>query len=391
MTECPDAEKLHDLIASNLADDESRDVERHLESCHACQAILDKQCDFINAIPGLRSPIASAVEADDRLSGERIRKLARAVRNHHSGEVQDSFMSDVETSQNDSLPAISGYHVQKELGRGGMGIVLKARHVRMQRDVAIKILSAASLQDEFAVDRFFREAQAAAALAHPNIVAAYDAGEESGMHYLVMEYVDGWNLDDVVKGNGPLDLLDAVECVVQVAMGLQSAHERGIIHRDIKPANLLLAREGVVKILDLGLASLNFSPANQPDRSAEGQLTGSGQIMGTVDYMAPEQALDTRQADHRCDIYSLGCTFFRLLTGKKMYDGNTLMKRILAHRENAVPSLNEFRSDIPPAVDAVFRKMVAKEADMRQQSMEEVIQGLQFLTAAAHSQDTSAG
>ena len=269
------------------------------------------------------------------------------------------------------------YTVLDKIGQGGMGIVLKAQHRRMKRLVAAKMLPAAALKNEEAVKRFYREVEAAARLTHPNIVTAYDAREHAGTHYLVMEYVEGKDLAVLVGERGPLPVGQAVNCVIQTAKGLEYAHKQGIIHRDIKPSNLLLDREGTVKILDMGLARIFAGDgATGTDR-----LTGSGQVMGTCDYMAPEQAEDTRGADHRADIYSLGCTLYRLLTGEKPYQGDTMIQILLAHRAAEIPSACGVRPDIPEAVDDVCRKMMAKTPEARYQSMTEVLAALETCVA----------
>jgi len=269
--------------------------------------------------------------------------------------------------------AFGDYIVLDKIGQGGMGVVLKAQHRRMNRLVAVKKLPSAALESEDAVKRFYREVEAAARLLHPNIVAAFDASEYDGVHYLIMEYIAGQDLATILKERGPLPVEDAVGYVIQAAQGLTFAHKQGIIHRDIKPANLLLDAEGVVKILDMGLARI-ASEAETGD--APDQLTGSGQVMGTCDYMAPEQAEDTHAVDHRADIYSLGCTLYRLLIGQPLYSGTTLLKVLLAHREAEIPSLLDKQPGIPESVDAVFQKMVAKQPGDRYSSMAEVIEAL---------------
>jgi serine/threonine-protein kinase len=270
------------------------------------------------------------------------------------------------------------YVVLDKLGEGGMGVVLKAQHRRMKRLVAIKVLSAAAMKQTGAVGRFHREVEAAAKLSHPNIVTAYDADEHQGMHYLAMEYVEGEDLASVVKERGPLGVREAVEYILQAARGLQYAHEQGIVHRDIKPGNLLLDKKGTVKILDMGLALIAGAEAalGGPER-----LTATGQVMGTCDYMSPEQALDSHLADHRTDIYALGCTLYRLLTGHPPYRGETLMQILLAHRENPIPSLCEARPDVPAELNTCFQRMVAKEPGDRQQSMAEVVTELETVLA----------
>jgi serine/threonine protein kinase len=206
---------------------------------------------------------------------------------------------------------------------------------------------------------------------HPNVDAAFDAAEHDGIHYLVMEYVDGRDLASVVKERGPLEIKQALDCVLQAAKGLAYAHTEGVIHRDIKPGNLLLDKNGTVKILDMGLARVALAAGSEGQ--GDERLTQSGQVMGTCDYMAPEQAEDTRKADQRSDIYSLGCTLYRLLTGKAPYSGESLVQILLGHQNAPIPALRTVRPDVPERVEAIFQKMMAKRPEERYQSMGEVI------------------
>jgi serine/threonine protein kinase len=269
------------------------------------------------------------------------------------------------------------YLVLDKLGQGGMGYVFKALHGRMNRIVALKVIASKALKEPDAVRRFQREVHAAARLMHPHIVTAFDANEAGGNHFLVMEYVDGQDLGAVVQRRGPLPVAEAVDYIRQAAEGLAYAHENGIVHRDIKPANLLLDKKGRVRILDLGLA--RFHSENAPS-----DLTSTGQVMGTVDYMSPEQALDTRQADARSDIYSLGCTLFKLLTGEAPFGGDTVVKRILAHREQPIPKLSQLRPDAPPGLCLVFETMVAKKPEGRYASMNAVVEDLTSLARSGN-------
>lgn len=269
---------------------------------------------------------------------------------------------------------LGSYVVLDKLGQGGMGVVYKAEHRKMGRLVALKVLAPAITSQPEAVNRFQREVQAAARLSHPHIVAAYDADEAQGVHFLVMEFVDGSDLSSLVKKQGPLPVGQAVDCVLQTAHGLLHAHQVGLVHRDIKPANLLRDAKGKVKILDMGLA--RFDGAGNtvgPD-----ELTQSGSILGTCEYMAPEQALNTRKADLRADIYSLGCTLYYLLSGKTMYGGETSMEKLMAHQQEPIPPLLGAAKNL----QAVYKRMVAKKAEDRYQSMAEVIAALEAATVA---------
>jgi len=276
---------------------------------------------------------------------------------------------------------LGNYTILDQIGAGGMGQVYKARHRRMDRIVAVKMLPPEVAKEAAAQARFQREVQAAAKLAHQNIVAAYDADLVGDSPFLVMEFVDGIDLSALVRRSGPLPLAKAVGCVLQAARGLDYAHKQGIIHRDIKPSNLLVDKTGRVKILDMGLARMDSS--SQALVETQSELTGTGNIVGTIDYMAPEQALGSKLTDHRSDIYSLGCTLYFLLTGKPPYEGDTAIGKLLAHREQPIPSLASVQPPVPPALDAVFRRMVAKNPDDRFQSTGELIAALQELGKAS--------
>jgi serine/threonine protein kinase len=264
------------------------------------------------------------------------------------------------------------YVVLEKIGAGGMGQVFKAQHKRMKRVVALKVLPPQATASQKNVKRFFQEVEVAAKLSHPNIVTAYDAGEAHGLYYLVMEYVDGKDLSTHVSQNGPLTVEQATNCLLQSARGLAYAHEQGVVHRDIKPSNLLLNREGVLKILDMGLA--------RDEMTEMRELTESGQMMGTVEYMAPEQATNARSADFRSDVYSLGCTLYRVLVGRPPYGGDTPIEKILAHREKPIPSLRSERPEVPEALESLFKRMVAKEPGERIQPMSAVVEALERMS-----------
>lgn len=281
---------------------------------------------------------------------------------------------------------LGDYVILDRIGSGAMGQVFKAMHHRMERIVALKVISTGTMKSADAIQRFQREVKAAAKLSHPNIVTAYDAREDGNVHYLVMEYVDGYDLARLVREKGLPEVSKAIDYIVQAARGLEHAHSQGVVHRDIKPANLLLDKHGMVKILDMGLARLQEGSIGTVTTAAS--LTNTGSIMGTVDFMSPEQAYDSRLAGYTSDIYSLGCTLYFLLTGRSVYCGETLMARILAHREAPLPSLRKVRKGVPPLVDQAFQRMLAKKAEDRFQSMTDVISAFTNPNTAASSYDS---
>src|SRR5262249_39448581 len=204
-----------------------------------------------------------------------------------------------------------------------------------------KVINRCFTANAASVERFRREVRAAARLSHPNIVTAYDAENAGDTHFLVMEFIEGTSLGCLVKERGPLPVDQACDYVRQAALGLQHAHERGMVHRDVKPDNLILTPDGTVKVLDFGLAALTAERG--------GGRTGENVVRGRPDYLAPEQAEDARNADGRADVYSLGCTLFQLLTGSVPYPAETALKRILAHREKPLPQIRQVRPEVPPA------------------------------------------
>jgi serine/threonine protein kinase len=313
----------------------------------------------------IQSFVAALLADDEPLDGERLARQLVRQKKLTAYQAKELYASRAKSL------VLGNYVILDKLGQGGMGLVLKAEHRRMKRLVALKVLSPKVVRTPETLRRFQREVEAAARLTHPNIVIAHDADEAGGTHFLVMEYVDGSDLSTRVKKDGPLRLDQALDGVLQAARGLQYAHEHGVVHRDIKPANLLLDQRGTVKILDMGLARLDSAGAQQD------QLTGTGQIMGTVDYMAPEQAMDTKHADARADIYSLGVTLWYLLTGQPLYAGETAVEKLMAHQTKPIPSLRGVCPQVTPPLDAVFYRMVAKTPLDRYQTMAAVIADLE--------------
>jgi serine/threonine protein kinase/Leucine-rich repeat (LRR) protein len=303
----------------------------------------------------------------------------------------------------------------QDLGEGGRGYVFKAWHRKLDRVFALKIVRKDHLADPEAIRRFHREIHAAAQLAHSNIVHAFDADQVGDMHFFVMEYIEGIDLSRLVKEQGPLRPAEACDYIRQAALGLQHAHERGLVHRDIKPSNLMLARRQesdargqesdlggqqttvaltpdpapltpVVKILDMGLARFTETEPSAETR----ELTRTGVVMGTADYMAPEQSEDSHHADIRADIYSLGCTFYFLLTGQVPFPGGTFMNKIFRHQMEQPAPVEKFRPDAPAAVAAIIRRMMAKQPQDRYRTPAEVVAAIDAL-AKQPEQPTSTG
>jgi serine/threonine protein kinase/Leucine-rich repeat (LRR) protein len=342
------------LLAFSLGrlDDETAEtsISAHLDTCAACQQTLE------------------------RLSGDTLESLVRA-----SDTVSASFAPAAKSPPFTNHPR---YEIEELLGVGGMGAVYRARHKLMGREVALKVVKAQLVEKPGRVERFHREVQAAARLIHPNIVTAFDAEQVGDTHFLVMEFVPGQSLAQVIQERGKLPVALACEYVRQVAVGLQHAYEQGMVHRDIKPANLMVTSAGQVKILDFGLARL-------ASELPGGVATQEGYVLGTPDYIAPEQAEDSRQADIRADVYSLGCTLYHLLTDEPPFPTGTFLQKIKAHQTQTPRPLTELRPDVPARLVAVVERMMAKDPDQRYQTPAEVAQALAQFEKASEPASTS--
>ncbi len=262
------------------------------------------------------------------------------------------------------------YRLQSLLGKGGMSTVYLAEHALMRRRCAIKVLAPKLVNDKSFLERFQREAHAVASLDHPNIVRAYDVDQavDGGItiHFLVMEYVEGHSLHQHVAKNGPVDPLDLAFFLHQAALGLQHAHDAGFVHRDIKPGNLLLADDNTVKILDLGIA-------RQSDEEEDSlTVTDGAKVLGTVDFLAPEQAIDSHTVDSRADLYSLGCTAYFLLTGRPPFPTGTVAQRLIQHQRSMPEPVGDTRDDVPADLEQIINQMMAKRPEDRFQSASEI-------------------
>lgn len=357
-------------------------VQDHLNQCPGCQKKIEIHAEdselkqFQQTHNRLQNDESSQ---DHLLSDDRINQiLDSTISSVHQASSQatgsnppfvksGSFISGKKT-ESASYRIIGHYQLVKKIGQGGMGIVFLATHTRLKKQVVLKILLNNDWEHSNQTQRFYREMELVGRLDHPNIVKATDAGEADDLCYLAMEYLVGHDLKTILKSEGPLPLTAACTLVRQIANGLQYIHNNDLIHRDIKPSNLFLTTDGQVKILDLGLAGLRYSHSSNSD------LTQSDCIMGSVNYMAPEQAQSIKYVDHRSDIYSLGCTFYQLLTNQLLFKRETPLETIIAHREDPVPLLSKQMPEIPEPLEKLFQSMVTKRPEDRIQSMSEIVQ-----------------
>ena len=381
---CPTREELTDFSLGAIGEADAEAIVRHLESCSSCESLLSSvegagdrlieltrqpaPVDRYSNEPGCRDAITRAIA------------LGAGFANATEATPADTAVAAAEQEQ-PILGQMGDYKLIEELSHGGMGTVYRAVHTRLEREVALKVLPKSRTTDQRAVARFEREMAAVGKLDHPNIVRATDAGEIDGVQYLAMELIDGFDLTELVDYLGPLPVANSCEIIRQAAIGLQCAYEQGLVHRDIKPSNIMVTGAGVAKILDLGLARFHI------DKQSNVELTTAGQPMGTADYMAPEQVADTHSVDIRADIYSLGCTFYKILAGQPPFGGvqySSSFDKMMAHRKETPPPILEFRPDLPKRVVAVLEQMLAKDPAERFQKPADLAESLYPLCAGAN-------
>ena len=346
-----------------LDDVSSESVSKHLEGCDPCQRRVAELSsdDFLGRLR------EAQVKSDKATSGWSP---------SGSSSTDGTPGAFVPPPPAETLPPELVDHpdweIVRELGRGGMGVVYLARNKLMGRQEVLKVVGRHLVERPGVLDRFLREIQSAARLQHVNIVTAYSAIHVGPSLVLTMEYVKGFDLAKIVKAKGPLPIAHACNFIHQAALGLQHAHERGMVHRDIKPANLMVGegKKAVVKVLDFGLAKVTS------EGHTDSNLTREGQMVGTPDFIAPEQIRDAKSADIRADIYSLGCTIYYLLSGGPPFRGEHLWDIYQAHFSMDAGPLNMVRPDVPVELAAVVAKMMAKEPERRFQTPAEVAQAL---------------
>lgn len=361
---------------------------------------IDSVLNLVEALRQSRVLEPAQQEEVDRLSPRFTdpRALAREL-------IQRGWLTPYQVNQlmqgSGSDLVLGTYKILERIGAGGMGQVFKAKHSQLDKIVALKVIRKEHLEKPDAVHRFKREIRAVSKLSHPNIVLALDASTEGDTHFIVMEYVDGTDLSRLVKEGGPLPVPVAIEYMKQAARALEHACEQGLVHRDIKPANLLISRPGkkpsglnqapslgtaafaggggTVKLLDLGLARV----IGAPDSNSLSWRTQDGKVVGTPDYMAPEQALKSSEADVRADLYSLGCTFYFALTGRVAFPGGTLMEKLLKHKMDTATPIESLRPEVPKALGDIIRKLMMKKPTERFQTPAELVAALDALSAPA--------
>ena len=378
VSHCPSADQLDRLLAEKLDGPERDAVEAHVEDCSACQQQLARRSATPEALSAARADgrLRDGTPEPDELFLDRLRRLQLGA----PAAEPDALAPPAADSP--LVQRIAQYELIGKLGQGGMGTVFKARHIELGKIVAMKVLPTAQMC-EVTVARFKHEGRAIGRLEHPNIVAAHDAGQHQGVHFLVMSLVDGIDLARLVERRGPLPVTDAAEMTRQAAAGLQHAADRGLVHRDVKPSNLMLARDGVVKLLDLGLARSAGDTASET-------LTAHGVFVGTADYLAPEQWEGPHGADIRADIYSLGCTLYHLLAGQSPFAASqykTVLAKMQAHQQVPPPPIVRHRPDVPAGLAAVLDRMLAKDPADRFASPAQVAEALRPFTAGSNLMD----
>jgi serine/threonine protein kinase/predicted negative regulator of RcsB-dependent stress response len=351
----------------------------------ALELEIEARVAFLDAACGddeLRREVESLLRAHDQADGFIAGKVAGVVAEMAAKQQTTSFAG----------RSLGHYQTLSLIGAGGMGRVYLAEDTRLGRKVALKLLPAAFTQDQERVHRFKQEARAASSLNHPNILTIHEIGEastsEGGAHYIVSEFVEGETLRAMLRG-GPLDIGKTTAIAEQVASALSVAHEAGIVHRDIKPENVMARPDGLVKVLDFGLAKLTEAPARPPDSEASTNLsTAPGMVMGTVSYMSPEQARG-QKVDHRADIFSLGVVLYEMIAGRRPFDGATMSDVIAALLTAEPPPLRQYRAEATSELERIVGKCMAKDREARYRSAAELIVALKTLSQCDQAKEAT--
>jgi serine/threonine protein kinase len=363
---CPSPAEWQAVILGKVPESRWAEIESHLQSCPHCEARVDSLTEssdtFVRHL--CQQPCSPADEPEFRSLHA---KLMASPAEYLEGD--DEFVGEAIDTQ---LPRqLGNYELLSVLGLGANGTVYKARHIPLDRIVAIKLLHGDVGLNSDRVARFVSEVRAAGRLDHPHLVRAMDAGVTADCHYLVMEFVEGIDVSALIRRYGPTSLVDACEIIRQTALGLQYLADQGFIHRDVKPSNLLLTANGEVRLLDLGLVRSSTSSLDLDDKA-------NSWAHGTADYMSPEQWQSYNQVDIRADIYSLGCTFFKLLTGFPPYRPlpANCPSKYDAHCRAMIPDLRQFRPDVPERIQRMIERMLAKSPSERYATPGELVEVL---------------
>jgi serine/threonine protein kinase len=385
---CPSRDSVAAFLLGKGSEAEDESVGSHLDHCRHCQSVAqaletarDSVVDQLRESAGEGDPFRESPDLQrlvDQAKANLRRLLGKGTTMTPGGAQAGTSTGPQPPAPGDggAAPPLPGggqlrdYQLLGKLGEGGMGTVYRAVHTKLKRVVALKVLRSWGRHDAAALARFQREMEAVGKLDHPNIVRAFDAGEADGTHFLVMEYVEGQDLARLLEGRGAFPIAEACRVVQQAAKGLDHAYRHGLVHRDIKPSNLMLTPAGQVKVLDLGLALFNDVRASgaptPPGQASSPEMTGSrltmpGQVMGTCDYMAPEQINQASTVDLRADVYSLGCTLYHLLTGQVPFPADNRYQKMQAHQVGQATPLASLRPEVPEDLAKVVTKMMAKK------------------------------
>lgn len=397
--QCPSPEIIRNFAVGRLATEAIDDVATHIDSCETCQLRMERlSASGDTLVKALQVEAQPEGFLDEAACQECVQRL---VEQSTSGFGTGEWVKSPEPDEPPISPKgvrFGQYLLLRQIGRGGMGSVYQALHLHLERMVAIKVLSSNRMKDQDAVSRFEREMRAVGRLEHPHIVRAMDAGEHEGVHFLVMEYVHGPDVSTVISRVGELRFEDACEIARQAAVGLDYAHRRGLVHRDIKPSNLMISvspdavqhahdEPAVVRVLDFGLALLEDDRgiviAGLSSPAVFSELTSTGQLMGTLDYIAPEQIDNSHDVDVRADIYSLGATLFKLLSGRAPFSDSLPMKRLEAITTRDAPLLSTVRADLPAGLSELLQHMLARDPTARFQTPAEVAAALKPFASGA--------
>lgn len=381
-THHPEPALLAAFLDGRLSEQQRLNVEAHVDQCLTC-------CEAMSKLP--LDPLSARLRdiSDDDVADNSDWSVVTDPGLPKPSTPTENAAQELPTELQDH----PRYRILEPLGRGGMGVVYKAQHRLMDRIVALKVIDSRLIDNPQMIDRFRNEVKAAALLTHANIVRAYDAEQAGSLHFLVMEHVDGISLAQLIQRKGPLPAEQALGVVRKVAQGLQHAYQHGMVHRDIKPQNIMVTRTGKVRILDFGLARFarerehagldaDADPDSVLQRTAE-SLTVVGSILGTPDYIAPEQVMDAHQADTRADIYSLGCTCYFLLTGRPPFPNGTAVQKLMAHRDQTPVSVTKLRADLSPEIAGLIERMMARDPAARFQTPLEVATAIHELNSTS--------